>query len=40
MSWLFMVIPEFYNDVGNDMFYYFTRTNQHMYLQVILKAAN
>ena len=28
MSWLFMVIPEFYNDVGNDMFYYFTRTNQ------------
>ena len=28
MSWLFMVIPELYNDVGNDMFYYFTLTNQ------------
>ena len=28
MSWLFVIIPEFYNDVGNDMFYYFTLTNQ------------
>ena len=28
MSWLFIIIPEFYNDVGDDMFYYVTLANQ------------
>ena len=28
MSWLFMIIPEFYNDTERDMLYYFILTNQ------------
>ena len=39
MSWLFMIIPEFYNDVGNDMFYYFTLTNQTCHTLYVLTIA-
>ena len=38
MSWLFMIIPEFYNDMADDIFYYFTlnkSTKSHFVLTIL-----